>query len=282
MNRSSRIDPTWVYRPNWRERESLAAATWFAVAALMLPLSVITVWGLVVDDRMMGSQSVWAKPTKFQLSLAMHFATLSLVATRLSPSVRASTFLLAVAMVSSVAALAEIGYIFVQAARQQPSHFNVSTPFHAAMFSLMASGAVILTSAAAAVAILVARDDAVRMGKATRLAVVLGLLLGTGLTLVTAFRLGANMGHHVGSAPAGGASLPITGWSLVVGDLRVPHFLATHMMQVIPIAGLVADRWLPPRRAVRVVLALAGGWTVLVITQFLRALEGLPFAQLAV
>lgn len=277
MNRIRSTDAGWLAHPYWREREHLAAATWLAVAVLMLPLSVVTIWGMLIDDRMLGGQSVWAKPTKFQTSLALHFLTLALVTMRLSPRLRGSALLLVVAAVSSAAALGEIGYIFVQAARGQSSHFNVSTPYHTAMSSLMASGAVVLTSAAVVVGVLVARDRMVLLGRATQVGAVLGLLLGTVLTLLTAFRLGANMSHHVGTAAAGNAAMAITGWSLSVGDLRVPHFLATHMMQVVPITGLLADRWLPKRAAVRVVVLLSICWTGLVIGQFLTALDGRPF-----
>lgn len=280
MNQLRGADANCLASHNSPDREHLAATTWLAVAALMMPLSVATLWGVLMDDRMMGTESVWAKPTKFQAALAMHFLTLALVTMRLSPSVRSSALLLFVAAVSSAAALGEIGYILLQAARGQPSHFNISSPFHTAMFSLMASGAVLLTSAAAVVGALVARDQAVSLGRATQVGVVLGLVLGTVLTLLTAFRLGANMSHHVGTAAAGSAAMPITGWSLAVGDLRVPHFLATHMMQVIPIAGLLADRWLPKRAAVTAVILLSICWTGLVIEQFLTALDGRPLLTL--
>lgn len=280
MTRIGSAEASWLARPDWLARANLAATTWLAVVALMLPLSIITVWGVMFDDRMLGDQSVWAKPTKFQASLALHFLTLALVTMRLSPRVRGSALLLVVAAVSSAAALAEIGYIFVQAARGQPSHFNVSTPFHMAMFSLMASGAVLLTCAAAIVGVLVAHDRSVALGRATQAGVVLGLALGTVLTLLTAFRLGANMSHHVGHAAAGSPAMPMTGWSLVVGDLRVPHFLATHMMQVIPVAGLMADRWLPKRAGVHVIVLLTVCWAGLVIGQFLTALDGRPLVTM--
>lgn len=257
------------------------AAIWLAVSALMLPLLVVTGVGLSIDARVLGEQSVWAKPTKFQLSLGLHFLTLALVSSRLSPAFRYSRLLLLTAIISAAAALAEIAYIFMQAARQLPSHFNVATPFDAAMFSLMAIGAALITGAAAVVGGMVALDPAVRMGRATRLAVCLGLCLGTALTFLTAFRLGANMGHHVGEPGPGALVLPITGWSLMVGDLRVPHFLATHMMQFLPLVGLLADRWFASGRAALLVGLSAIGWTALVLIQFRLALAGAPLHMLA-
>jgi hypothetical protein len=61
-----------------------------------------------------------------------------------------------------------------------------------------------------------------------------------------------------------------------VGDLRVPHFFATHLMQVLPLAGLVADRVFPSQAAVIFVWLVAAAWTALTLRQFQQALAGIP------
>ena len=95
---------------------------------------------------------------------------------------------------------------------------------------------------AAVVGVAALLDGEARLGPATCLGVVLGLLGGTILTLVIAFRMGGAPGRHVGLEPASAPRLPLTGWSLAVGDRRVPHFFATHMMQALPLAGLAKRR----------------------------------------
>jgi hypothetical protein len=61
-----------------------------------------------------------------------------------------------------------------------------------------------------------------------------------------------------------------------VGDLRVPHFFATHMMQTIPLAGLVADRLFPTQAAIIVVWLATAAWTALTLWLFRQALSGVP------
>ena len=46
----------------------------------------------------------------------------------------------------------------------------------------------------------------------------------------------------------GGPGLPVTRWSTAGGDLRVPHFMGIHGLQVLPLVG-----WLLGRRRRRAV-----------------------------
>jgi hypothetical protein len=262
----------------WSSR-SRSEQVWWGTAALMLVLTVPTLLLLSLDRRLLDGTSIWAKPLKFELSLALHFATLALVVGALSVRWRHGPLLRGIAWASAACALFEIAYILVQAARQEGSHFNLSTPFHAAMYSAMAAGAVVITVAAGAVGGAACFDAGARLGPATRVAVAVGLIGGTLLTLVVAFRMGGALDHHVGSEPAGAARMPLTGWSLAVGDRRVPHFFATHMMQAVPLAGLLLDRLLARGPAVAAVLAVAALWTILTLALFHQANAGLPLVR---
>ena len=252
---------------------------WWGTVATLLVLFVVTLALSLVDRRTLDHTTVWSKPLKFELSLALHFATLAVVVSAFGEGWRRSPLLEALAWASAACALFEIAYIAIQAARQQGSHFNVSTPLYAALYTAMAIGAVVITLAAAVVGVVAAIDPQARFGAATRWGIVLGLVAGTALTFLTAFRIGGALGHHVGVEPAGAPRVPLFGWSLAVGDRRVAHFFATHMMQVVPLAGLLLDRVLPRGPAVAVVVALAIGWTVLTLLVFRQANAGLPLLR---
>ncbi|WP_428672672.1 hypothetical protein [Reyranella sp.] len=261
---------------DWLDNYRTERLWWTTVAVLVLLLAATAVVSLA-DRRVLDGDGVWAKPLKFELALALHFATLALIMGSLGEAWRQSTGLWWVAIASAACTSFEMAYILVQAGRQQASHFNLATPFLAAMYGLMAAGAVVITVAAAVVGAVALIDGDARLGPATRLGIGLGLIGGTILTLVIAFRMGGALDHHVGREPAGAPRLPLTGWSLAVGDRRVPHFFATHMMQALPLAGLGFDWLLPRLTATIAMLTLAAGWTAITLFFFHQANSGTPF-----
>jgi hypothetical protein len=216
------------------------------------------------------------KPLKFQLAVALHLATFAWAAGRLGDGWRKGWLLRAVLLLAIVSALFEVAYIMVQAGLQQASHFNVATRFHAAMYAAMAVGAVVLTTAAGAIGLMVAIDGRVQMGPGLRHAVALGLVGGTVLTLIIAFEMGGRLTHHVGTPPQPESRWPVFGWSRDVGDLRPPHFFATHMMQAVPLLGWLADRALPSPAALVAAWAVAAIWAAVTWYLFHEALAGRP------
>lgn len=262
-------------------RSGLAEPLWWASAAIFLAAFLAMWLATAFDQRLYDGATLWAKPMKFALATAVHFATLAAVVRYLGPGWQASQLLLWVAAASIFVAFVEVGYIAVQAARQMPSHFNTSTPLYAAIYSLMAAGAVILVVASGVVGWAVAVDGSSNnLSPPVRLAVTIGLIGGTVLTLITAFRLGGNMSHHIGVEATGAVRMALTGWSLTVGDLRPAHFFATHMMQAVPLAGIVAARLLPMGVATAAVIAFALAWTALTLGSFQVALAGKPISAL--
>lgn len=249
--------------------------TLWALAGFSLALLLGFAVAGSVDARTLDGSNVWLKPAKFALSFVVLYATLALVAERLSAPVREGRSLRVVLAVMTIATAGEMAYIAGQAGRGVHSHFSVQTPFTALMYTLMGIGAVALVLGIGIVGLLAWRDRAARLGPALRLGVGLGFVLSALLTLVIAGYLGGQGSHFVGTPSPGAATVPLLGWSLEVGDLRPGHFLALHAMQVLPLLGWWLDRSGRPaaRPAVWAAAAAYGGLTVAV---FAQALLGLP------
>lgn len=249
---------------------------WWATTILFAASFVATLLARWRDTRQINGENVWAKPAKFAASLTLHFLTVALVADTLGPAWQASGLLFAIALAATICAVLELAYIGFQAARQLPSHFYVGTPLYAGLYAAMGIGAVIIVLAAGVLGAIVWFDPSIRLVSSLRTALGLGLVGGTVLTLITALRLGANMSHAIGTEAPGAARMPLTGWSITVGDLRPAHFLATHMMQVVPLAGLVAAWLVPPLLGMLLVCSVAAVWTWLTLAAFRLALAGQP------
>ena len=143
------------------------------------------------------------------------------------------------------------------------------------MYAGMGVGAVTLILGAAVIGLLVYRCPIREMGQGLRLGILLGMVLGFVMTLVVAGYMSQNYGHWVGGIRSDADGLPLVGWVRGGGDLRVSHFFAMHMMQIIPLIGWVADRWSHrPKRIVIVASAVSVG---VVVATFIQALSGQPF-----
>lgn len=257
-----------------------AETTASAAAAACLVLLLVGALAVPFDDRMLAGAGIWAKPMKFAFSLAVHMATLLWLATLLD--VRARNGLWArVALVSaSCAALIEILYIALQAARGRASHFNSQTPLEAFMYyNVMGPGAVVLVAAAFVLGVLVLRAGRPALGPGVKSGAAMGAILGSAGTLLVAGVMSTGTidgpGHWVGGLRTDAHGLPLFGWATKGGDLRVPHFFATHLMQALPVVGFLADRSNVPWPRTVVVAAAIGGIAVVALT-FVQALAGRP------
>lgn len=136
----------------------------------------------------------------------------------------------------------EIGYITLQAALGQASHYNFSSRWHIMAYTLMGLGATAMTATQVVLAWLIARHPAPGLAPVWREAVVVGLVL--------TFVLGTGAGGLLGSMqPPAGHGLPLVGWH-ASADLRPAHFLGLHAQQLLPFGGwLIA--WFAPRQGRR-------------------------------
>lgn len=219
-----------------------AAAAFVLAGSLTLPL-------ILFDTRLLDSETLWLKPLKFALSLALFLATLDLAARRLPTPIRQGRWLRAWGWVAIVTATLEFVWIAGAAAMGTRSHYNVTEPLLQAIYqTVMGPIAVALTLSAAAYGATLLRHG---WGEVER-AAGWGFIATAALTIPTALAL-ANM-------PVQTPGLPLLGWTLAPGDMRPAHFLATHAMQIVPLAALALAKWgkLPfgTGRALTVVYAL--------------------------
>jgi hypothetical protein len=245
-------------------------------AALMI--GCLVAYGL--DDRTLNDISVWSKPLKFQSSLIMLMATLALLVPLIRAEVRAAMMARLAATAVVMMSTLEISYIVLQAARGRASHFNTETPLEGMLYSIMGIGAVIILIGCMMFGWLIWRHARPDAPAGLRAGAVIGLLLGSVLTLITALVLGSGEltqnSHWVSGIRSDANGLFLLGWSRSGGDLRVPHFFATHIMQAMPLFGLLLDRM--PGRLLRPGLWIGSLAALAVVAAtFAQAVSGRPF-----
>ncbi|MBC7442594.1 MAG: hypothetical protein H7311_08755 [Ramlibacter sp.] len=223
---------------------------WMSLA--MAVLVVVCLIGLLIDHRTLTGAPIWAKPLKFSISVLVYSLTLAW----LLPLLRRRWLAWWIGTAAMVALAVEMVVIVGAAWVGVPSHFNVATSLASVLWSVMAFSIVVVWLATLLLAFLLVRADlgdparslAIRSGA---LIAVVGMGLAFLMTGPTADQLDSFQGiagaHTVG-VPDGGPGLPLLGWSTVAGDLRIPHFVGMHALQVLPLAALlleVAARRLP-------------------------------------
>ncbi|MBC2773514.1 hypothetical protein H6M51_11615 [Rhizobium sp. AQ_MP] len=247
---------------------------------LQMALALPSLIALFIDERVLNDISVWSKPLKFQASLILMLGTLLWLLPLIEQRTRAGRGVWLASMVAVITASGEILYITLQAARGRASHFNDSTPFEAMAYSVMGAGAALLVLSSLVIGVYILLRPRPEAPNGLRLGGGWGLVLGSIATLLTAFALGSGEidgpGHWVGGVRTDLGGLPLVGWSRTGGDLRVPHFFATHIMQALTILGLALDRIAPrfarPGIALGAILSIA-----VVIGTFVQAVQGRPF-----
>jgi hypothetical protein len=202
-------------------------------AALLLAALVPMAIAAGLDERVLRGANVWIKPMKFALSIAVLALTTAWFVGHLRPEHRRGRALDRIVWLLIGAGSFELGYIALQAALGEGSHYNVGDPLHGIMYSLMGLGALGLTATQPMLAWQLRRHAEPSRPPAYLLAVQLGLWL--------TFVFGAGVGGVLSSLQppdaSASAALPIVGWSLTGGDLRPAHFIGIHAEQWLPLAG---------------------------------------------
>jgi hypothetical protein len=256
-----------------------------AVGLFMLALTPVTILAMWIDPRIITGAPAWLKPAKFAISISIFCLTMAAIF-HLLPEWRRLRAV--VGWVTAMVFVIEIAIIDAQAWRGTTSHFNVGTMLDGVLFSTMGSLIVLQTLMTAAVAVALWRQTFTdrALGWALRLGLTLSIVgASTGglMTRPTSAQLadaraGQRMtiaGAHTVGAPDGGPGLPGTGWSLEHGDLRIPHFIGLHAVQVLPIVALfLARRRVADAARFRLILIVAGSYAALFGLLLWQALRG--------
>jgi hypothetical protein len=262
-------------RPTTRpDRSDLLDRFLVASALTYVPLVLACVIGWIADERVIDGQSIWAKPFKFALSIGLAGAATVWLHRRLIPTrlVRLATLGFTVAMA------AEQALITMQAVRGVRSHFNVESTFDGLVFQVM--GALI---SIAFVALAVLACTAMVRPPADP---IVATVARQGIWLVIAagavgFIMSANGGHSVGGSD-NLTGMPVTGWSVVHGDLRPAHFIGLHGLQLlIALAAFGARRHWTAVRIQAAVTTMSAVTVVALVGITAQALAGQPITSIS-
>ena len=266
---------------DWSRLKHTKSLFWLAVICVGVAAALIPLW--ILDSRELLGVSVWEKPIKFYVSVAIFSFTYSWLSSFLT---RGGRWVKLTGFVIAVSLAVEIVIILAMASIGETSHFNVSTPTAIAIWSIMATfiSIVLFSTIFISLMILFQKQQEFNL----KLALALGSIntaVGMGLAYLMTWPTATQLANYQGIAGAhavgvsdGGPGLPFLGWSTVAGDLRVGHFFGLHSIQVAAI--LLAISLLLPL-AFRVPLLIVGnltwlGFVGLVTWQSLRAE---PFAS---
>ncbi|WP_116100685.1 hypothetical protein [Amycolatopsis thermalba] len=218
-------------------------------AGLMAGMTVVSLAGLALDDRVLLGAPIWLKPLKFAISIAVYCVTWAWLLTLLRRGQRLAA---GVSTAIAVIVVVEYAIIVLQVVRGRASHFNAATAFDAALFAIMGVSIAALWTGTLVLTILLLRTEiadpaarwAIRLGAVVSLAGIGlgGVMVGPTEEQSRSLRDGTFEGligaHSVGVAD-GGPGMPLTGWSTTGGDLRIPHFVGMHALQVLPLFALL-------------------------------------------
>ncbi len=261
---------------------------WFLTLTVLLFVVAIPFYvvAAILDPRLITNAPAFVKPLKFVVSIAIYLGTFLFLLTLVQ---RRRWWVHFVGNVTALGLLIEIVLITMQAIRGTTSHYNQTTPFDAMVFNMMGSAIVIVAvlNLVLGIWLLFQRLPDPTIAWGLRLGVLISLL-----GMLVAFRMTGTpspaqlaqmragqeptaIGAHSVGIEDGGPGLPFVGWSTVGGDLRVPHFVGLHSMQILPLLGFTLSRRRTLAQRQRLVLILTAGlgylgWLVLLTWQALR------------
>ena len=260
---------SWVRRMGAGLRDAWAAAAdyqklLYALGAVFLASGAFHAVVFLVDGGPWDGPVSWRKPIVFGFSFGATSWSLAWISGWL-PHYRWRQWLLAGAF--ALGAFGDVSLITLQRWRGVPSHFNNGTGFDAAVLMSMAVSVGLV--ATAIVVLMLWSFVSLRAPASVALAIRAGLAL-----LVAGQVLGGAIIANGNRVLEAGGTDPATFGA--AGALKVPHAVALHAVQVLPVlAWLLSYAAWDERRRHRVVLAGVAGYVGLVGVSGLQAFGGL-------
>lgn len=240
--------------------------TLFYYGLLCLAFSILFLILTKVSSTQVFQVNAWYKPFKFAFSTFLFSWAMAWYCYYL-PNFNITLFNWTVIILLGF----EIIYIALQANKGELSHFNLSTPTYAALYSMMAIAATLVTLYTAYVGILFFTNNFPELPEyyvwAIRLAIFIFVIFS-----FEGFAMGSRLNHSVG-ALNDNSNWFIVGWSKTVGDLRVSHFIGMHALQVLPILSYYVLKNTKLTVGVSVIYGL------LALLTLIQALQGRPLIK---
>jgi hypothetical protein len=205
--------------------------------------------------------SAWYKPFKFAFSTVLFSFLMAWFCSYLS---NFNTIFFSWSIVLLLGF--EIVYIAIQAGKGQLSHYNMSSPSYAILYSMMAIAATLVTIYTLYVAFLFFTQKFPELESHYLWAIRLSLLLFVVFSF-EGFVMGSKLTHTIGG-PDGEAGIPILNWSTKYGDPRIPHFIGMHALQVIPLLSYYV------LKSTRLTIVVSVLYALLAIYTLVIALKG--------
>jgi hypothetical protein len=255
----------------------------------MMILLICTIAGVFLDAQVITGAPAWLKPSKFAFSVALYAFTFVWLLSYVQGHPRLVTL---ATNLTALAFVIEMGIIVAQAARGTTSHFNVSSPLDSGLWVTMAITIITLWAMTllAIVLLVFQRLNDPAWAWSLRLALMV-TFLGMGVAFLmtgptpqqqaaqAAGHVVSIIGAHSVGVADGGPGLPLLTWSTRGGDLRVPHFVGLHALQILPLLGWLiiwrsSPRRLDKRHQVALVWTAGLAYTGLILLLTWQALRG--------
>lgn len=198
-----------------------------------------------IDNRLIFNESIWFKPFRFAVSIFLFTWTYAWFTNYCESRIKVIATL---NYIISICMFIEIILIAMQSLRGVASHFNTVASFDAKVFSVM--GAVIGFNALVMGIWFVIFVFFQKGGGLFRTSIIWGMFL---------FLLGNLAGYLIirygWPNPAVGISesMQITGWKTNFKDLRIPHAIGLHAIQIIPFSMWLIIKTGLPENAIHAV-----------------------------